>query len=282
MPSDSSTTPTLGPPSDWGWDGPFLAPGEEPRGFRCLVCRDTRWIRHDVPVGHPEFGKALPCTCRTEDPEVRAAEYRERLRVSGLPVALYERRLDTFTVVEASTRAAHAAIRDFVSARRTGGDPLWVVLFGAPGRGKSHLLAAAANALLPRQAVTYWAVPELLRACKAGAIVDGEYRAFAEDPQLTALAQVTPVLILDEFGAPAADRVWTWEKLDLLVKHREAAQRPLLLGMSCSPEELRATAPAIASRVTDRRLARVVVIEAPDYRPGLGPASPERAPEEED
>jgi DNA replication protein DnaC len=246
------------------------------------VCRDTRWVRHDVPVGHPEFGKARPCACTTEDPEVRAAQYRERLRVSGLPVALYDRRLDTFVVLEASTRAAHAAVRDFVAARRTGGDPLWITLFGAPGRGKSHLLAAAANALLPRQAATYWAVPELLRACKDGAQVDGEYRPFAVDQQLTALAKVTPVLILDEFGAPAADRVWQWEKLDLLVKHREAARTPLLLGMSCSPEELRATAPAIASRLTDKTLGRVVVIEAPDYRPRLGTARPARAPEEDD
>ena len=27
----------------------------------CATCRGKRWVRRDLPVGHPEFGKALVC-----------------------------------------------------------------------------------------------------------------------------------------------------------------------------------------------------------------------------
>lgn len=31
----------------------------------CTTCRGKRWLRRDLPVGHPEFGKALRCPhCR--------------------------------------------------------------------------------------------------------------------------------------------------------------------------------------------------------------------------
>ena len=29
----------------------------------CQVCHGTGWLRQDLPVGHPDFGKLVACEC---------------------------------------------------------------------------------------------------------------------------------------------------------------------------------------------------------------------------
>src|SRR6266542_1543672 len=48
------------------------APEPEPEPS-CPICKDHGFVRKDVDLGHPDFGRAFPCTCR-------AGEMRDRLR----------------------------------------------------------------------------------------------------------------------------------------------------------------------------------------------------------
>jgi DNA replication protein DnaC len=66
--------------------------------------------------------------------------------------------------------AAVAVMREWVQKRQG-----WVVLCGPPGRGKTHLLAAAANQLLDLgQRPLYVMAPDLLDHLREG-VAAGEY-----------------------------------------------------------------------------------------------------------
>ncbi len=44
----------------------------------CPICNGIGYISYDLPVGHPEFGRAYPCPCRTGESS------KEMAKLSGL------------------------------------------------------------------------------------------------------------------------------------------------------------------------------------------------------
>src|SRR5262245_14836797 len=40
----------------------------------CPHCHGIGYLRDDVPVGHPNFGKLTPCTCRLEQLQLQRAQ----------------------------------------------------------------------------------------------------------------------------------------------------------------------------------------------------------------
>src|SRR5690606_29741341 len=46
---------------------------------RCPICNDAGYLRADVPVGHPSFGRLFPCECKQRElDERRDDELRKR------------------------------------------------------------------------------------------------------------------------------------------------------------------------------------------------------------
>src|SRR5215468_2071826 len=45
----------------------------------CQICGGLGIVGRDVPVGHPDFGKAFPCVCQTEIIKTRKASQLRRL-----------------------------------------------------------------------------------------------------------------------------------------------------------------------------------------------------------
>ena len=42
--------------------------GSQPQNDKtCPVCKGLGYVRADVPVNHPDFGKLVPCACRLEE-----------------------------------------------------------------------------------------------------------------------------------------------------------------------------------------------------------------------
>src|SRR5690349_14811534 len=37
----------------------------------CPICKDAGYLRMDVPLGHPNFGRIFPCQCTVERREAR-------------------------------------------------------------------------------------------------------------------------------------------------------------------------------------------------------------------
>ena len=55
---------------------PVEPAAEEAPAPACARCRDAGFLRRDVPLGHPDFGKLVPCPCRSEDMDARRRERR--------------------------------------------------------------------------------------------------------------------------------------------------------------------------------------------------------------
>ena len=112
------------------------SPASEPQPDNsCPTCGGTGFVRIDVPVGHPDFGKAVPCPDAMHTAE-RAARLAE---ISHLLPAELSIRLADITPT-AGNRAMLAACRAMIDTPRG-----WLYIHGGPGNAKSVALMAIVN-----------------------------------------------------------------------------------------------------------------------------------------
>jgi DNA replication protein DnaC len=216
-------------------------------------------VRADVPVGHPDFGRLVPCTCRL-------AELAER-RVSALRSisdleTLSRMTFETFIPEghglppdkQANLRWAYEEARSFAENPQG-----WLVLKGGYGSGKTHLAAAIANACVERgQPVLFITVPDLLDHLRSAfaptSVADYDTR-FEE-------VRTAPVLILDDLGTESSS-TWAQEKLFQIFNYRYNARLPTVATTNHDLEEITLR---LRSRLVDPDLTRIVSITAPDFR----------------
>lgn len=207
-----------------------------------------------MPLGHPEFGRAVPCPCIEEE---QAAERTARLeRYSNLGLL---RRM-TFATLLPDGRSPDPAHRErfryAVEAARVYAEQPegWLALIGRSGAGKTHLAAAIANRRieLGRPAL-FIVVPDLLDHLRAA------YRPDAEEPYDRLFEQVrgAPLLILDDLGAQAATP-WAAEKLYQIVNHRYNAQLPTVFTSATPLEQIDER---LRTRLTDPLFTQVCRLE---------------------
>ncbi|MDY6878262.1 MAG: ATP-binding protein [Chloroflexota bacterium] len=231
----------------------------------CPTCRGLGYLRADVPVGHPDFGKLVPCTCRlAELAQRRVATLRTLSDLEVLARMTFETFLPEMPGLpsdkQSNLRWAYEEARTF--AKRPEG---WLVLKGGYGCGKTHLAAAIANECIERgQPVLFITVPDLLDHLRA---------AFAPSSPAdfdTRFEQVrtTPVLILDDLGTESSTP-WAQEKLFQVLNYRYSARLSTVITTNHELEEIPLR---LRSRLVDPDLAKIVTILAPDYRrAGMSP-----------
>lgn len=211
------------------------------------------WLRQDVPVVHPDFGKAVRCRCQLESDKLRA--YARAQRASNLTDKLLDKRFDTYKPTP-QTRDAFDHCQAF--ARRPAG---WLYLYGTRGTGKSHLLAAIANVLLHTTARPLYVVyPDWLDYVRAGYEASGGNVESAHERMQA--AKTIPVLLLDDIGAENRSK-WTDEHLYKLLNARYDANLPTVIASNLHPDKLEER---VASRVQDVDMGDVIALGGPDYR----------------
>ncbi len=227
----------------------------------CPICGGAGFLRRDVPVDHPDFGRAIPCECKVR--ETRQAQIADLLNSSGI-THLSQMTFDSFRPDgiglnpdrRKNLRQAYETARQFAQDARG-----WLLLKGGYGCGKSHLAAAIANERLARgESVLFVVVPDLLDHLRA---------TFAPTSRVTyderfETVRSAPFLILDDLGAQSAT-AWATEKLFQLLNYRYNAQLPTVITMNRELEELE---PRIRSRLADATQCTIVTILAPDFRQG--------------
>ena len=238
--------------------------GAAPQGIgdpNCRICRGMGYIRLDVPVGHPHFGRLFPCTCRLAEIEAQRSETQ---RFMGNLETLRRFTFDTFRpdghgLTAERQRNLRLAYEVAVAyARQLNG---WLLLMGGYGSGKTHLAAAIANDVLARGIVPLFVtVPDLLDHLR-GAYAPGAVEGYGDrfDHVRTA-----PLLILDDLGTENATP-WALEKLFQLLNHRYMARLPTVITTN---HELERMDPRLRSRLADPELVEMVTILASDYRLG--------------
>jgi DNA replication protein DnaC len=225
----------------------------------CPICGGIGWLRQDLPIDHPDFGKIIPCQCRSEEITQSA---RERLfRMSSLDALKdltfenFEKR-GRFGLGEQQANSLENAFnqaKQFAENREG-----WLLLMGRYGCGKTHLAAAIANHAIDAGVSTlFLTVPDLLdwlRYAYSGVDMSFENR-FEEIREI-------PLLILDDFGTQNAT-AWAQEKIFQIINHRYVNQLPTVVTSNLLINDFEGR---IRSRLQDPNLVSIVKILAPDYR----------------
>src|SRR3989338_5199402 len=114
----------------------------------CPICHGVGYVSDDLPVGHPQFGKARLCTCQLANAELhRAAELRADSNTETLVGKTFDNFLPEGVSRDPDIRAT--VRRTFERCREFAAHPeKWLLLTGSYGCGKTHLAAAIANECL--------------------------------------------------------------------------------------------------------------------------------------
>jgi DNA replication protein DnaC len=241
--SSSTTSATLGDPN-------------------CPHCHGAGYVRFDVPMGDPKFGRLEACVCRASDiaegARNRLFEMSRLDRLSHLTFDNFEARGNKnakfMTPQDAhSLQAAREMAENF--ARNPQG---WLLLEGGYGCGKTHIAAAIANfAVAMGRPTLFITVPDLLDTLRF---------AFS-DPETTFEARFEEVrnadlLVLDDFGTQNATG-WAQEKLFQIMNYRYINKLPTVITTNLMLDEIESR---IRSRLQDEEFVAHVQITAPDYR----------------
>jgi DNA replication protein DnaC len=217
------------------------------------------YLRAEVPVGHPDFGKLQVCVCRRS----RVTEaVRDRLFALSHLDELKDLTFETFKprgrkglgeIQTASLEMSFNQARHY--AQQLNG---WLLLQGGYGSGKTHLAAAVANYAVGLGVPTlFLTVPDLLDTLRFA--YDSEDTTFEERFDQIRNARL---LVLDDFGTQNATG-WAQEKLFQIVNYRYVNKLPTVVTTNLLLDEIEAR---IRSRLSDPDLVSQSRISAPDYR----------------
>ena len=225
----------------------------------CPICGGIGYLRQDLPIDHPEFGKIVPCNCRSD---ALTQSARTRLFHMSSLDALKKLRFDNFgkhgrvglgQVQAVSLENAYNQAHNFAENRQG-----WLLMTGRYGCGKTHLAAAIANYAIDAGISTlFLTVPDLLDWLRYS--YSGHEATFEE--RFEEIREVS-LLILDDFGTQNATP-WAQEKIFQIMNHRYINQLPTVVTSNMLINDFDGR---IRSRLQDPELVTVVKILAPDYR----------------
>jgi DNA replication protein DnaC len=225
----------------------------------CQICGGVGYLRQDLPLGHPEFGKLQVCACR--EGQLRKQTRDGLYKLSNLK-ELAHLSFDNFEPrgqIGMGPAQADSLEQAYNHARQFAGKlEGWLVLQGPYGCGKTHLAAAVANFVADIGVPTlFLTVPDLLDSL----------RFSYNDPEATFEERFEDIrrvhlLIMDDFGTENATS-WAKEKLFQILNYRYINNLPLLITTNLSFSQLEGR---ISSRLQDPELVTRVKILAPDYR----------------
>ena len=230
----------------------------------CPECGGAGFMIDDLPVGHPEYGKPVPCRCKLEE---RRSRRRRNFRDVHNLDALARFTFDAFHT-NLSWLPAHkleSLVRAYDAAYEFALKPEgWLLFTGAYGCGKTHLAAAIANQRIESdQSAIFVVVPDLLDHLRStfGPSSEASYDDLFDE------VRNTRVLILDDLGVQGITP-WAQEKMFQLLNHRYNRRLPTVLTTNQRLEDLDQR---LRSRLQDQDLVDNVPILAPDYRAGANP-----------
>jgi DNA replication protein DnaC len=194
----------------------------------CQICGGVGFVRREVPLEHPDFGKAVPCPCvERESHGTRVARLQRYSNLGPLTRLTFDNLIRRGRSADPRDQQRFQRCVDDAEAFARDPDG-WLVMVGASGCGKTHLAAAVANRCLELGVpALFVVVPDLLDHLRAA------YRPGAEVTydQLFEQVRNAPVLILDDLGTQSGTP-WAQEKLFQIINHRFNARLPTVITTS--------------------------------------------------
>jgi DNA replication protein DnaC len=228
----------------------------------CEFCGGVGFLRSEVPLGHPNFGRLETCVCRSgevaQNARQRLYEMSNLDRLSHLSFENFNTsgnpKAEFVTPQEVASLQGARDVSEEFSTHLQG----WLLLEGAYGCGKTHLAAAIANACVHRGIPTLFiTVPDLLDSLR-----------FAYgNPETTFEARFEEIrnadlLVMDDFGTQNAT-AWAQEKLFQIINYRYINKLPTVITTNLILDEIESR---IRSRLQDTDFVQHIRIFAPDYR----------------
>lgn len=228
----------------------------------CPICEGRGFISVQADKFRPWSTTVVMCICQKDSALRRHIDRFNALPNPGLALMTF----DTWRPVHRTEEALASA---YALAEGTASCGI-LVISGAFGNGKTHLLAATINHLTSRlQFARYRYVPQLLDELRA--TYDQDY----EGPKAASLLESYGshgFLALDDLGAgKEKPSEWSIEQMETIINSRYESQRGLIVSTNLSARELASRwSPRIADRLFDWRTgkAKQVIIDAPSYRTG--------------
>ncbi len=232
---------------------------------RCPLCGGTGFVLKDVPLGHPDFGKAIPCKCKEEERRWRRLNaFQSMSNLEAMARFTFDRFMPEPPWL--SHQAQSILVRAYDACRQFAHHPQgWLLLTGTYGCGKTHLAAAIANQRVDQgQPAVFVVLPDLLDHLRAtfGPNSEISYDALFEQ------VHETNLLVMDDLGTQSGTP-WSQEKLFQLLNHRYNTQLPTVI---TSNQRLEDMDQRIRSRLMDINLVNRIHITAPDFRSGANPS----------
>lgn len=244
-------------------------PAGYPGDPNCPICGGIGFVRQDLPVGDPNFGRMTVCSCRQRT--VAQAAQERLYRLSNLD-AFREMTFENFKTQgrfglgEQQIKSLENAYSQALHFSQTLNG--WLLMMGEYGCGKTHLAAAIANTALAAGVPTlFLTVPDLL-----------DWLRFSYDsPEETYEGRFEEIknvrlLVLDDLGTQNATP-WAQEKLYQIINHRYVHRLPTVVTTN---QELKDMDGRIASRLQDPEVVLTIPITAPDYRSPMRTDSPDQ------
>jgi DNA replication protein DnaC len=227
---------------------------EAPPGSICPICKGAGFVYANVPVGHPDFGKAVPCRCTREEASKERQNHLQRYsNLGSLTRFTFDKLLSEGISGDPVSQEQFG--RAYEAARTFAIDPNgWLILEGPSGSGKTCLVAAITNERLSRgYPAFYITTPDLLYRLRSAFSPDSEipYDEFFDR------VRDAPLLILDDLGAQTSTP-WAKEKLDQLLTHRFNSELPTVIVPITPVGQLE---DRIRTRLTDPDLCHTYVID---------------------
>jgi DNA replication protein DnaC len=227
--------------------------------INCPYCHGLGYLRRDLPIGHPDFGKLQICSCRQG--QVSQQIHQRLFSISNLD-NLHHLTFENFQSrgrvglgpwQADSLERAYNQAQQF--AQKVDG---WLLLQGGFGCGKTHLAAAIANFTVGLGVPTLFiTVPDLLDALRF--TYDNPESTFEQRFEEIRSA---PLLLMDDFGTQNAT-AWAQEKLFQILNYRYINRLPVVVTTNLLLEQIEGR---IRSRLEDPELVTRVFIQSPDYR----------------
>lgn len=226
----------------------------------CPLCKGIGFLRQDLPLGHPDFGKVEICPCRQA--EVTRAVRNRLYQLSNL-TALSHLTFDSFLPrgrvglgkIQADTlQQAYNTAQNFVQSMQG-----WLMLYGPYGCGKTHLAAAIANQAVNHQISTiFLTAPDLLDWLRSAYSNTSDFGFEGRFEQIKTIE----LLVLDDFGTQNTTP-WAQEKLYQILNYRYINKLPTVITTNLGLEDIEGR---IRSRLMDPALVQTIRIFAPDFR----------------